>query len=99
MKPLCYIGELGPSLAVNREIPNLGPRVSITDINGLVLARLGHMHAGEAPGQFIAPHGIAVDSHGDVYVGEVSNTFWPQFRPQLDPPRELRCLRKLRKLN
>ena len=99
VKPLCYIGELGPSLAVNREIPNLGPRVSITDINGLVLARLGHMHAGEAPGQFIAPHGIAVDSHGDVYVGEVSNTFWPQFRPPLDPPSELRCLQKLRKLN
>jgi hypothetical protein len=32
---------------------------------------------GEAPGQFIAPHGIAVDSRGDIYVAEVSNTYWP----------------------
>ena len=23
------------------------------------------------PGQFVAPHTVAVDSHGDVYVGEV----------------------------
>ena len=29
---------------------------------------------GEGPGQFIAPHGIAVDSRGDLYVAEVSFT-------------------------
>jgi hypothetical protein len=28
-----------------------------------------------APGSFVAPHGLAVDSKGDVYVGEVSWTF------------------------
>jgi sugar lactone lactonase YvrE len=28
-----------------------------------------------APGNFIAPHAIAVDSHGDIYVGEVTHTF------------------------
>src|SRR4051812_12102244 len=53
--PLCYVGELGPFMSVNRDVPNLGPRVSITDIKGNVLMRLGHMHAGEAVGQFIAP--------------------------------------------
>jgi DNA-binding beta-propeller fold protein YncE len=97
--PFCYIGELGPSMPVNKDVPNLGPRVSITDIKGKVLVRLGHMHAGEAVGQFIAPHGIAIDSRGDIYVGEVSNTFWPQFNPPVDPPRELRCLQKLRKVS
>jgi hypothetical protein len=24
-----------------------------------------------APGDFLAPHGICVDRHGDIYVGEV----------------------------
>jgi DNA-binding beta-propeller fold protein YncE len=94
-----YVGELGPTLAINKDIPNLGPRISITDAKGRVLVRLGHMHAGEAVGQFIAPHGLAVDSRGDIYVGEVSNTFWPQFKAPLDPPRELRCLQKLVKVS
>lgn len=98
-QPFCYVGELGPTMPVNSQLPNLGPRVSITDIKGKVLARLGRQTAGEAAGQFIAPHGIAVDSHGDIYVGEVSNTLWPQFRPPPDPPRELRCLQKLRKVS
>jgi NHL repeat len=31
--------------------------------------------AGRGPGQFIAPHGIAVDSSGDIYVAEVANTY------------------------
>ena len=30
-QPLFYIGELGPTMPVNREIPNLGPRVSIVN--------------------------------------------------------------------
>jgi len=97
-QPHCYIGELGPVLGINKTAPNLGPRVSITDHRGKVLARLGRLPFGEAPGQFIAPHGIAVDSRGDIYVGEVANTLWPQFNPPLDPPRELRCLQKLVKV-
>ena len=35
---------------------------------------------------------VAVDSHGDVYVGEVSYT---SVGKHLDPPRELPCFRKL----
>jgi DNA-binding beta-propeller fold protein YncE len=94
--PRFYIGELGPVLAVNRDVPNLGPRVSITDNRGRVLARLGGIGPGEDPGKFIAPHGITVDSHGDIYVGEVAHTMWPQFgRPREYPDRELRCLQKL----
>ena len=93
--PLCYIGELGPSMPVNRNVPHIGPRVSITDNHGNVLARLGDVGAGEAPGQFIAPHGVAVDSHGDIYIGEVSNTVWALEGMLLDNPRELRSLRKL----
>ena len=33
---------------------------------------------GTEAGKFIAPHGIALDSRGDIYVGEVAYTNWPQ---------------------
>ena len=32
--PVCYIGELGPVQSVNRDVGNLGPRVSIVDNKG-----------------------------------------------------------------
>ncbi|MYI85356.1 MAG: hypothetical protein F4081_00870, partial [Dehalococcoidia bacterium] len=49
----------------------------------------------EGPGQFIAPHGVAVDSRGDIYVGEVSFSIVGR---TLDPPRELKSFTKLRRL-
>jgi DNA-binding beta-propeller fold protein YncE len=97
-QPVFYIGELGPGMAVNLRVPNLGPRLSIVSHDGTLLAQLGEPHAGEAPGQFIAPHGLAVDSHGDIYVGEVSYTAWPQAFPERPLPRHVRSLRKLVKL-
>jgi hypothetical protein len=72
--PYFYVGELGPDLKVNINVPNIGPRVSIVSNKGETLARLGGLHAGTSPGQFIAPHGLAVDRHGDIYVGEVAFT-------------------------
>jgi DNA-binding beta-propeller fold protein YncE len=48
-------------------------RVSVYDPDGRVLARWGGGDAC-APGSFAAPHGVAVDSHGDIYVGEVTWT-------------------------
>ncbi|HWQ39968.1 MAG TPA: peptidyl-alpha-hydroxyglycine alpha-amidating lyase family protein [Burkholderiales bacterium] len=94
-RPLCYIGELGPGLAVNRDVPNLGPRISIVTHEGKLLARLGTPVAGLRADQFIAPHGLAIDSRGDLYVGEVSYTAWPQLYPELERPRPLRSIRKL----
>ena len=97
--PICYIGECGPVMGVNRASPNLGPRVSIVDNKGALLARFGDVAgAGNAPGQFISPHGMAVDSHGDVYVGEVSATAWPQLKPDEPVPQPLHSLRKMTKL-
>jgi len=93
--PVCYIGELGPTMPVNREVPNLGPRISIVSHKGELLGRLGDVRAGQALNQFIAPHGMAVDSRGDIYVGEVSYTAWSQVYPDSKPPRGLRSLRKL----
>ncbi len=88
-----YIGELPPSLAVNMHYPRLGARLTVHDLEGRRLAAVGADTPGEEkPGQFIAPHGMAVDSRGDLYLGEVAYTF---FGAALDPPREPRCLRKL----
>ena len=51
------------------------PRVSILDDQGKVVARWGGGPDRCAPGDFCAPHGIYVDSRGDVYVAEVTYTF------------------------
>jgi outer membrane protein assembly factor BamB len=97
--PICYIGELGPSMPVNREIPNLGPRLSIVDHEGKLIGRFGDPHAGLAAGAFLAPHGVAVDSHGDIYVGEVSWTVWPQLFSSEPRPQALRTLQKFERVH
>jgi DNA-binding beta-propeller fold protein YncE len=96
--PICYVGELGPGVSLNRNFPNLGPRLSILDNSGKLLARIGGLHPGFGPEEFIGPHGIAVDSRGDVYIGETSRVFYRGFWPNQPIPDDLRCLRKLRKV-
>lgn len=51
-------------------VAELGDRVSIIDLEGNVLGRWGDERSHE-PGKFWGPHGIWVDSQGDVYVSEV----------------------------
>src|SRR5207248_10060182 len=73
------IGELGPAWSVNRNHPNIGPRIAIVDGKGNTIARLGDTAGpGLESGRFIAPHGLAVDARGDIYVGEVSYTEYPR---------------------
>ena len=76
------------------DAPGLGHRVSVYSRDGQRVALFGAEDEGEGPGEFIAPHGIAVDSRGDIYVGEVANTIRGR---ELDPPRELKTLKKLRR--
>ncbi len=95
--PCCYVGELGPQLPVNIKYPNLGPRISVLDMQGRVLSRFGELGGG--PGQFWSPHGLCVDSHGDLYVGEVSFTAYPRYHDGRAPPPEgVRCLQKYRRV-
>ncbi len=89
------VGEIGPTLPVSRRVPNLGPRLSVLDAHGTLLGRIGTQGAGVGPGQFVAPHGLAVDSRGDVYVAEVATTTWPQLYPDEPMPTGLRGLKKL----
>jgi DNA-binding beta-propeller fold protein YncE len=89
---LVYIGELAPAYHFSQNYPNIGACLSIFDLKGQRQARLGDMRPGTEPHQFLAPHGIAVDSRGDIYVAEVS---WSFRGKSLSPPRELPSFRKL----
>lgn len=89
-----YIGELGSDLAVNARVPGIGNRVSILSSKGELIGRVGDRVEGEGPGQFVAPHGVATDSRGDLYVAEVSFT---RRGSKETPPREIRSLQKFAK--
>ena len=86
-------------MPVNLNIPNLGPRLSIVDAKGRRIVRLGGENGpGLETGRFLAPHGLALDSMGDIYVGEVGVTNWKTSFPDTPMPKIVRCLQKLAKL-
>ena len=78
-------------MGVNRNMPNIGPRISVMNTAGKVLARIGDGFGLEV-GQFIAPHGVCVDSHGSIYVGEVAYT---NLSHHETPPDDVRSFQKL----
>ena len=90
-----YVCEAGGP-PVMAGVPNIGQRVKVLDRQGNEVTRFGNPLSGEAPDQFLAPHSLSVDSHGDVYVAEVSYT---AFGSQQDPPREVVSLRKWRRVS
>jgi sugar lactone lactonase YvrE len=51
-------------------VAELQARVSILTPEGKVVTHMGG-EAGQEPGRFVAPHGVWLDSRGDLYVGEV----------------------------
>jgi DNA-binding beta-propeller fold protein YncE len=101
-QPTFIIGELGPGMAVNLAVPNLGPRLTVVDSAGKRIARLGGENGpGLETGKFLAPHGLALDSKGDIYVGEVGVTNWKTSFPNTPMPAEVgaaRCLQKLERI-
>lgn len=77
-----YVSELwwraGQRSYVHGEMADTPGRVCVLDTDGRLLARWGGPDR-LAAGNFIAPHDLCVDSHGDVYVAEVSHTFAGRF--------------------
>ena len=88
-----YIAELGGE-TYYADAPDVGHRISVYTLGGELLTLLGESSPGEGPGQFLAPHGIAMDSRGDIYVAEVS---WTMVARHMDKPREVRSFQKLAK--
>jgi DNA-binding beta-propeller fold protein YncE len=86
-----FVGELPTALPVNAAVANVGARVSVLSLEGKLLDRVGAPFAGEKPGEFTAPHGVVVDSRGDLYVAEVSYTAKGATET---PPRELQSFQK-----
>lgn len=95
---LFYVGEVGPAMRATLNFPNLGPRLSVLDGQGNILARIGREKGPLGPGRFVAPHGMAVDSHGDIYVADLARVAWPQAFPDTPAPDRLPLLHKLRRL-
>jgi hypothetical protein len=98
--PICFVGEIGSYMSVNKRLPNLGPRITIVDNTGKQIGRLGLVPdaAGIAAGQFLSPHGMCSDSYGDLYVGEVAQTSWPSYFPDTPIPDDLCGIQKLVKV-
>jgi sugar lactone lactonase YvrE len=78
-----YLGEMdwqagtpwlwGGSMPENRPA-----QLSIRDLDGNILTRWGTAERC-APGSFVSPHGLWVDSQGSIYVGEVTRTSLSRF--------------------
>jgi DNA-binding beta-propeller fold protein YncE len=66
-------------------------RMTVFDADGTVIARWGGNPDRTAPGNFIAPHDVAVDSRGDVYVAEVT---WTTAGARGDVPEDSHTLQK-----
>jgi DNA-binding beta-propeller fold protein YncE len=62
-----YVSELG-------HVDGIGPRVSLFTIDGGLITRWGNEDIDPATDLFLAPHALAVDSYGDIYIGEVAMT-------------------------
>ena len=96
--PLCFVGEIAPYMAVNRDTPNLGPRITILQAG----RRVGRLDSRDGPGtradQFTSPHAISLDSRGDLYVGEVTVAAWPSLFPGKPLPEKLNSLKKFRRV-
>jgi DNA-binding beta-propeller fold protein YncE len=92
-----YVGEIGSGMSVNADMPNIGPRVSILNTRGDVLARVGNLGYGLEPGQMVSPHGISVDSQQNIFMGEVSFTNRTNAKEPI--PADMRSFRKLAKVS
>ena len=62
-----YVSELGHE-------EGIGPRISLYTRDGKVITRWGNDMVDHMTDLFLSPHAIAVDSRGDIYVGEVAMT-------------------------
>ena len=95
--PICFIGEIGPYYGFNRGSPNLGPRVSVLDHKGTVLARLGHGRRRRGRGSSCRRTGSRW-TPAATSMSAKCRTAWPSLFPGEPVPKPLRSLQKLVKV-
>ena len=76
----------------------VGVEVDLPVVRVVAVRPDGEHGPGQETGKFLSPHGLAVDSRGDIYVGEVSYTNWGGTHPGVPVPKYLRSLQKLEKV-
>lgn len=91
-----FVAQGVTGLTINAGVPYIGNQVAILSPQGDRIGHIGESTGGERPGQFLAAHGLALDSRGDLYVAEV--TFSVRGRHET-PQRELRSLQKFMRLD
>jgi DNA-binding beta-propeller fold protein YncE len=72
-----YVAEVGGVFMSTGKVPNHdnpSARVTVRNLNGEILSEWGEADPlGE--GRYFAPHSIAIDSQGSLYIGEVSTSY------------------------
>jgi len=71
-----YVAEVGGTFMFGKEarLDQPAARITVRNPGGVVLAEWSAEDAGGV-GRFFAPHDIAIDSHGDLYAGEVVHSY------------------------
>ena len=93
---LALVAEIPPGMSFMTGFPRLGARITIYDLAGKRLAAFGEALPGDKhPFQFWAPHGIVMDSQGNIYVGEVSYAHDSMTRASAPQPWTRRVFRKM----
>ena len=95
--PIAYIGESGPGHGGECEVARHRPARQHRDARGQA-DRASRRCDADRASQFIAPHGVAINSHGDIYVGEVARTAMRNRGTPIAPNEDIRCMQKLVKL-
>lgn len=96
-RKLFYVSEVSSESELMAKYPNIGPRINVMTEEGEIIARIGEGGPGPGLTQFVAPHGLGIDSRGDIFVGECSIQGWDHLMHQERPP-FIRTFRKLVKI-
>ena len=70
--PLLYVCQLGPSSVPGVRGPRIGNCVTVHEANGQIRTRIGTDYGKDEADSFLEPHGIAVDSRGNMFTANVA---------------------------